>query len=196
LKVFHALPSRVRNEMFLAEIGDALLNVQSAIAKFFKSAAELENFLAHRRADFKRLRGGILLQLANVECGFPRFRNPDLDEFGRAAFEYAPVREWSRCRGPLVQSGARANAASRKNRSLGWEEFRVIARLRCARTRRGCACRAKWFPEHGSRYNARSPGVEARAELSRLDMAEGHGQRVGSISGFQGFHSCPGARAP
>src|SRR5882672_480355 len=103
---------------FLAEIGDALLNVEVRNREILQIGGKLENLLAHRCADFKRLRIGIFFQLANLERGFPLFTDLDLDEFGRAAFEYAPVRD-GRVAGSRLSKRSEGQRSQQKKQEPG-----------------------------------------------------------------------------
>src|ERR1039458_6052196 len=61
--------------------------------------------------------------------------------------------------------------------SQDWDARNRAAAVRAAR--RGCGVMV--------RGNPCSPGVEARAELNSLDMAEGNGYGIGSVGGLGRF---------
>jgi len=179
---------------FLAEIGDALLNVQGPRREVFQVSGRAPKiFLAQQRAD-SNVSGRDTSSVGECRMWIsPVSANPDLDEFGRAAFEYARY-VWLRCRGPLVQAGE-SNAASRKNRKA-W--VGKIPRHRKTQMRenapRAVRARGSGFRNTVRGYNARAPASRRAPELSRLDMERATGQRSRSIAG-SGVSLMPRRRA-
>ena len=82
---------------FLAEISDLFLDVEAGDVKVFQIVCQLDYFLAHWSADFKRLRIGVFLQLPNIKCGFAGLSDFDFNEFRCAAVKYPAI---GNCRGP------------------------------------------------------------------------------------------------
>jgi hypothetical protein len=74
-------------ESFLAEGGEAAVNVEVNALEIVEPAGKFEYFLDGGLADFEGLKAGLFVQLADIESARAGVGDLDLDEFGIAGFE-------------------------------------------------------------------------------------------------------------
>ena len=116
-------------ESFLAQIRDFLLDIQITDIKIFQVGGKLENLLAHRRADFKRLRVRIFFKLADIKRAFALIADFDLSEFRCAALEDAAIGNRGRAR-----SGTAGRHGNEREREQKKAQPSALAQDACHRS--------------------------------------------------------------